>query len=290
MFGIDKKDELYTVGQISKLCNIPIKTLRYYDEIGLLLPEHVDTQNKYRYYSKKQIMYLNIIKHFKSSGFSLEDIRALLKREDLTILENKLENKLLNTKKKIQELEYLCKKLEIDIDCLKTGKEFSVYLETENETWDKHGIEIKDIPVIPVLFTRYRCASNPGSYIKRFSELGALMEKYKLYRVGPLMAIFHDHYTEFDYSNADIEVCMPVAGNLSECPNIREYGGFLGVTMLHRGHYSKMPESYSMALKWIEKKGYEYILPATEKYIIDTTSTSIEENYVTEIILPVKKC
>lgn len=284
-----KTDELYTVGQLSSLCNTPIKTLRYYNEIGLLLPEYVDTQSNYRYYSKEQALYLNIIKHFRASGFSLEDIRILLKRENLAILERKLEAKLQQTTKKIQELEYIRSKLEMDIKYLKMGKEFSEYLEDEHETWDKNGIEIKNIATTPVLFTRYQCASNPGSYIKRYSELGALMEKYKLFRIGPLMAIFHDHYTQFDYNNADIEVCLPVAGNLAECPNIREYGGSLGVTMLHKGHYSRMPESYSMALKWIEKKGYSYIGPATEKYIIDITSTGIEDNYLTEIILPVKK-
>jgi len=287
---MSEENDLYTVGQISNMCNIPIKTLRYYDEIGLLLPECVDKQNNYRYYSKMQVLYLNIIKHFRASGFSLEDIRALLKREDLAMLEKKLEEKLQQSSKKIQELGYLCEKLEIDIKYLKMGKDFSEYLEAENETWDKKGIEIKNIPATPVLFTRYRCASNPGSYIKRFSELGALLEKYNLYRVGPTMAIFHDNYTEFDYSNADIEVCLPVAGNLLECPNIREFGGFQGVTMLHKGHYSKMPESYGMALKWIEAKGYEYIGPAAENYIIDTTSTGLEENYVTEIILPVSLC
>lgn len=289
MFEIDRKDELYTIGQISNMCNIPIQTLRYYDEIGLLLPERVDRQNNYRYYSKKQVLYLSVIKHFKASGFSLEDIRELLKRENLVMLQDKLEEKLLITKKKIQELEYLQQKLEIDIKNLKIGKEFYELLDPEGETWDKIGIELKVIPVTPVLYTRYRCPSNPGSYIKRFGELGALMEKFKLYRVGPLMAVFHDHYTEFDYGNADIEVCMPVAGDLSECPNIREYGGFLGVTMVYKGSYSKLPESYGIALKWIEKKGYEYIVPATEKYIIDVTSTDIEENYVTEILLPVRK-
>ena len=61
---MNDENNLYTVGQISKLCHIPIKTIRYYDEIGLLLPEYVDAQNNYRYYSKKQVLYLNIIKHF----------------------------------------------------------------------------------------------------------------------------------------------------------------------------------------------------------------------------------
>lgn len=281
--------ETYTIGQISDMCNIPIKTLRYYDEIGLLPPEKTDKFTGYRYYTKNQILLVSIIKHFKSSGFSLEDIRVLLKREDLTGLEKMLEERLLQTNRKIQELQYIQEKLETDIRCIKEGKEFSEYLENEHETWDRKGIELKNIPPTPVLFTRYRCPSNPSCYVKRYSELSNIMEKYKLYRVGPLMAIFYDHYTQFDYNNADIEVCMPVAGELSKCPNIRIYGDFLGVTMLHRGEYNKMPESYAMALKWIEQKGYEFIGGAAEKYIIDPTVTEIEQNFITQIIMPVKK-
>ncbi len=286
---INYTEELFTIGQISEICNIPVKTLRYYDDIGLLPPEYVDSQNNYRYYIKKQILFLNIIKHFKTSGFSLQDIGLLLKREDLSMLENKLVERMHQVQNKIRELQYLRDKMELDIKYLKMGKDFSEYLENEGETWDRKGIEIKQIPKIPVLFTRYNCPSNPGAYIKRFSELNTLMEKYKLFRVGPLMAIFYDHYTKFDYNNADIEVCLPVAGNLDNCPCIREYGGFLGVTLLHKGQYSKMPESYGAALEWIEKKGYKYKVPVTEKYIIDTASTTLEDNYITEIIMPVEK-
>ncbi|WP_105616977.1 MerR family transcriptional regulator [Vallitalea okinawensis] len=287
MFQIEDYDELYTIGQISKMCDIPIQTLRYYDEIGLLLPERVDTQNNYRYYSKKQVLDLNIIKHYKASGFSLEDIRHLAKGENMETLHKKLEDKLLETKKNIRELDYLREKLEMDINNLALSSQLGEKGDLKKD--NKDGIEIKTIPTMPVLFTRYHCANNPSSFIKRFSELGALMDKYKLYRVGPLMAIFYDHYSEYDFSKADIEVCMPIAGSLSECPNIREYGGFLGATMLHKGQYSKLPASYGKVLDWIDQQGYEYVVPTTEKYIIDATSTSIEENYVTEVILSLRK-
>lgn len=286
---MEQSEKLYTIGQISSMCNIPIKTLRYYDEIGLLQPEKTDEFSHYRYYTKNHILLANIIKHFKSSGFSLEDIRILLKREDVPKLLKMLEDKLLQTKQRIKELDYLREKLETDIYYMKAGKAFSEYLENENETWDRKGIELKIIPATPVIYTRYRCPSNPGSYIQRYSELGVLMEKYKLYRVGPMMAIFYDDYRQFDYNNADIEVCMPVAGELSQCPNIRMFGDFLGVTMFHRGEYDKMPESYGMALKWIEQNGYEFIGAAAEKYIIDPAVTEMKENYITQIIMPVKK-
>ena len=41
--------QLYSIGQVSKLCNISQKTLRYYDKIGLIKPDKVDDSNNYRY-------------------------------------------------------------------------------------------------------------------------------------------------------------------------------------------------------------------------------------------------
>lgn len=280
---------LLTIGQLSALCNISAKTLRYYDEIGLLAPQSVDAANNYRYYSREQIVRLNVIKHFRSSGFSLEDVRLLLAREDLALLERKLGEKSRQTARKIRELTYIHRKIENDIQNLRMGKEFSDHLASDGPDGNSHGIEHRDIPAVQVLFTRYRCASDPETYVRRYSELAVLMEKYRLYRVGPMMAVYHDWYEDFDYGNADIEVCVPVAGSAPQCPHLREYGNFPAVTILHKGAYDKTPESYAVALKWIAENGLTYLGPATEKYIIDNTSTGLEENYVTELILPVKK-
>ena len=46
---------LYKIGEFSKLTNVPIKTLRYYDEINLFKPQEIDLFSGYRYYSKEQI-------------------------------------------------------------------------------------------------------------------------------------------------------------------------------------------------------------------------------------------
>ena len=46
----------YSIGQVSNICKIPIKTLRYYDEIELLVPKIRKETSKYRYYSKEQLI------------------------------------------------------------------------------------------------------------------------------------------------------------------------------------------------------------------------------------------
>lgn len=69
------KNMLYKIGEFSKLANIPIKTLRYYDEINLFKPKEIDLFSGYRYYSEEQLKDLKIILSLKEVGFSLEEIK-----------------------------------------------------------------------------------------------------------------------------------------------------------------------------------------------------------------------
>lgn len=71
---------LYKIGEFSKLVNVPVKTLRYYDEINLFKPQEIDLFSGYRYYSEKQIDDLEVILNLKEVGFSLEEIKKILER------------------------------------------------------------------------------------------------------------------------------------------------------------------------------------------------------------------
>ncbi len=66
---------MYKIGELSKLCNIPVKTLRYYDSMGLLCPEETDPFTGYRYYSAAQLLDCYRILALKELGFTLEEIR-----------------------------------------------------------------------------------------------------------------------------------------------------------------------------------------------------------------------
>ena len=70
------------IGEFSKLAQVSVKTLRYYDELGLLRPDWVDRYTSYRYYTLQQLPRLNRILALRELGFSLVQIARLL-REDL---------------------------------------------------------------------------------------------------------------------------------------------------------------------------------------------------------------
>src|SRR5579862_8956297 len=69
---------MFKIGDFSKLSQVSMKTLRFYDQLGLLKPTHVDDFTGYRYYTADQLPRLNRILAFKDLGFTLEQIGPLL--------------------------------------------------------------------------------------------------------------------------------------------------------------------------------------------------------------------
>lgn len=74
---------LFKISEFSKLSRIPLQTLRYYDQIGLLKPAKTDELSGYRYYSAEQMLKINRIVIFKELGFTLQQISELF-QEDIS--------------------------------------------------------------------------------------------------------------------------------------------------------------------------------------------------------------
>ena len=87
---------MLSIGEFSKICQVSTKTLRYYAEIGLILPNEINYENGYRYYSIEQLETMLFIKRLKSYNFSLEEIKVILKSEELK--EEKLYSYLIKNK------------------------------------------------------------------------------------------------------------------------------------------------------------------------------------------------
>ena len=71
-------DELYSIGDISKIFNISIQTVRFYEKIGLFIPADKSEDTGYRYYTWNQFERLRLILHLKDLGLSLKDIKHQL--------------------------------------------------------------------------------------------------------------------------------------------------------------------------------------------------------------------
>jgi DNA-binding transcriptional MerR regulator len=92
----------YKIGDFSRLTNISIRTLRYYDEIGILKPEYVDPYSGYRYYTDKNLDEVRSITFLKQLSFSLEEIAQYKDSLTSEVLEYK-KNQLIEKRNEIDD-------------------------------------------------------------------------------------------------------------------------------------------------------------------------------------------
>jgi len=77
---------VYTVKQLAMLAGVSVRTLHYYDEIGLLKPSAVG-ENNYRYYDETAVLRLQQILLFREMAFSLREIQTILDQPDFDLVQ-----------------------------------------------------------------------------------------------------------------------------------------------------------------------------------------------------------
>jgi len=139
------KKEGYSIGEFSKRTGTSIRTLQYYDEIGLLKPEK-NISSGHRVYKDKDILALQKIVSLKVLGYSLEEIRVMLNVKSLNIsLKETLQNQRVAFEEKKKQLEVSIQAIERTMVCLKEDEEVdsnilmslinSIQKENEQRLW-----------------------------------------------------------------------------------------------------------------------------------------------------------
>ena len=94
---------MYSIGEFSKIGSVSTKTLRYYDEIGLLRPAYVDEENRYRYYEERQVDEILLISELKTYDLRLEQIKAIMESGNPSLLEHFLQERITQLNHQIEE-------------------------------------------------------------------------------------------------------------------------------------------------------------------------------------------
>lgn len=267
---------MYTIGQFSKIGQVSVKTLRYYDSIALLVPTYTDKSTNYRYYSEDQIAHLLLILELKKYDLKLEQIKAVLDSNDTRLLKTFLNEQLHEIDKNIMhniEMKSLIQrklnKISSGGNIMEERKEFEISLQ-----------EFNPVKVISVRQTITMDNIN-GLFGKAFEKAF----KNGISPVGAPMTVYHDK--NFNYDNADIELLLPIPQN---CP-YNEAGMFepgLCAYTVFNGGYSQIGDAYANVMKWIEENNYEICGAPFDVYIKGPQQTSAPDDFITEVYFPVK--
>ena len=79
---IELKEGYYLIGEVSKITGISKDTLHFYNKIGLLVPDHIDEKNQYRYYSRWNLWQLDIITTCRKLSVPLDKVKQILDFHD----------------------------------------------------------------------------------------------------------------------------------------------------------------------------------------------------------------
>lgn len=272
---------MLSIGEFSNICRVSTKTLRYYAEIGLILPEEINSDNGYRYYSIKQLETMLLINRLKSYNFSLEEIKIVLDANELQddILFQALTRKKNEMEKQLKESENTLSQLKEDMVSLKQGKSILSYLEDIE-------VQLVDVSMMYLLSIRkmvhkYELAE---AYVACFGRLFENVYENKLTVLGPPMVLFHSD--EFSPTGLDTEFAIPVKeyakGTRDFCP------GLCLKTVVH-GSYSQLSSVYTKQREWADRKGYESSNALYELYVTDPSEVKTEMELITEVYYPVKR-
>ena len=265
---------MYQIGEFSKICQVSVKTLRYYDKVGLLRPSEVDRFTGYRYYDRAQLEKMLLIQKLKRYGLSLDEIQPLLSCEsgafyqELCRQREKLQWRLMELETVFQELTLHLRNLE------RTGDMMDI----------PNGYEIQLTETRPMAVFSCRERMGVDEFGKYFGTLYERVAKEGLTPGGVVGAMYHGE--EFNHDSSDIELFVSVeeSDRAEKVMEARQCA-----MTVHRGGYSTLNEAYAALVSWIEENGYEWDGAPFDIYKQGAWHNRKPEDWETEVYFPVRK-
>lgn len=246
---------MYKIGEISRLCRLSVKTLRYYESEGLLTPNSIDRFTGYRYYSAAKLADCNRIIALKELGFSLEEIRKHLNADsadDVIALidakQNELRLSLEQTNEKIRRLESARKSI----------------TEGENNMFD---VVIRQSDTVRIAFCRKLYETKEAAF-EEIERIKSILPKHS---VGKRTLIIN-YETEHKDRFLDLAACVEINGSLPKDFRFSErtiaMTGEIATLICQK---ENLEEAYSTLYRQINNKPAQIVGAAYEYYHGDGT-------------------
>lgn len=264
------------IGEFSQINKITVKTLRLYDKIGLLKPKSIDKFSNYRFYDTDQLPSIQKIISLKQAGFSLKEIKKVLKNEN-GFLED-LELKKIELQNEVDQNLGKLKRIKNIIERFKKDKNMN------------YNVVVKELPEV-IVASRRLIIDSYNDLFKVAPEMGEMMKEQNLKCRIPeyCFNIYHDG--EYKTKNIDVEICEAVikAGKDTDELKFKKISAVEAACVLHKGKYEKLGEAYGALIKWLDDNNFQPADFFRESYIDGCWNRENPEDWLTEIQVPIKK-
>ncbi|MCP4136250.1 MAG: MerR family transcriptional regulator [bacterium] len=269
---------MFSIGEFSLISRLSVKTLRYYHEEGILLPDYIDEDSGYRYYKNSSVDKAQTISMLREMEFSISDIKDIFLNysEDVEISAY-LATQKERIKKKIEKY----KKIDSTINTLVEG------IRRNDTNEDKYTTEIIEKDLDDIIFCGCRFKGIYSDVSTAFKKTGKEAGRFI---TGKPFTLYYDG--EYKDKDADIEGGFPVSKTIkgNEVSSRVLPGGY-AVTILHKGAYETIGKSYEKILTHIEENKLTVQLPTREIYHKGPGMIfrGNPDNYITEIRILITK-
>ncbi|MDW7650561.1 MAG: MerR family transcriptional regulator [Bacillota bacterium] len=270
---------MFKIGEFSGMNKVTVKTLRHYDQIGLLKPARVDGDTGYRYYTAGQLPRLHKILALRQIGFSLSEV--------ILAMDNDVGTEELARFLKRKQVE-VTRTIVAEREKLRCIEKYLKALAKEEDGLAYHVI-VKELPEVIVASMR-KVIPNYDAYFQIYPEMGKLMEEQNVKCAVPeyCFTIYHDG--EYKETDIDVEICEAVTDFGRDTDNLKFKkiaGEETAASVVHKGPYTTIGLAYAAIMEWIEENGYELSGPPRESYIDGIWNKEDPAEWVTEIQVPV---
>lgn len=269
---------MFQIGEFSIITKLSIKALRFYHEEGILIPDYIDDESGYRYYRDSSTDKAIIIKMLRDMEFTIKDIKDILINysEDTEVLDF-LQSQSNKIEEKIKKYQDISGNIKLIIDNIRSN-EMNIKKMTD---------AIIEKKLEDIIFAGHRFKGKYNEVGKAFKIVGKIAGRFI---AGKALSLYYDG--EYKEHEADIEGGFPVSKTLEgNNINCRVLSGGKAVTLIHKGPYDTIAQSYRKIFEYVEKKKYKLILPSREIYLKGPgiIFRGNPEKYITEIQLMFEK-
>ena len=266
------------IGEFSQLMQVTVKTLRHYEQKGLLIPDEVDEWTGYRYYSIEQMQKLQTIRDLQRLGFSLDEIKDLYDSYSCTPTIDQLTEKIEETEAQLRQLIARRDRL---IDWRNACKQMT--------TMEK--ISIQSLPEIIVASHREVIPNYAAIGPMCVNKIGPEMQRLGCKCPPPGYCFTVEHDREYKPTDVDIEYCEQVE-EMGEDSAIIQFKRLAAVPkalcMKHVGPYERFYESFVEAFRYIEEQGYKVVGQHRTCYVDGVWNQEDPEKWLSVIQIPIE--